>query len=156
VKRSLSSTIGVAVLLLVGGPAAAEGPPTMILAQDQVTGSNPCTGEGHTLTFDIVILEHLFDNEAGHRHHENSLFFIEVTTDDGFSGRSVGTFIDNGAGLFSEEEGTGVLQNTFNINLSNDAHQRIKVHGNLHFNQVDGEVIAFVDTFSLRCAGKPA
>ena len=155
-KRFLPVSIGLAVLLLVGGPAAADGPPTVILAQDQIIGPNPCTGEDHTLTFDIVILEHTFDNEAGDRHHENSLFYIDVTTDDGFSGRSVGTFIDNGAGLFSEEEGTGMLQNTFNINLSNDAHQRMKVHGNLHFNQVDGEVIAFMDTFSFRCAGKPA
>jgi hypothetical protein len=154
--RSLATMFAVCAVLVVGGPAAANGPPEVILAQDAFVDVNPCTGEPATVMLDIVILSHAFDNEAGNRHHMNSIGFVDVTTDDGFSGRQVGVDIDNGKGLSGEEEGTGMLQSVVNANLSNGEGQRILVHFTLHLNQVDGVVIAFAADFSARCAGKPA
>lgn len=154
-KRALVATAAMSALVLVAGPAAANGPPRTIEFTDTFEAFNPCTGEPHMVTGNFTLREHAFDNEAGNRHHFNIQFFIDVVTDDGFSGKAVGPDIDNGAGLFEDEEGTGMFQSIINVNLSNDAGQRIKVHGNLHFNQVDGVPIAEVDNFSERCVGKP-
>jgi hypothetical protein len=104
----------------------------------------------------LTLRIHDFDNEAGNRHHGNVQFFFDVVTDQGFSGQGVGPDIDNGNGLFGDPEMTGIFQSIFNLNLSNDAGQRFKIHGNVHFNQVDGELKAMVVNDSEKCVGKPA
>lgn len=155
-RRAFVAMAALCALVLVAGPAAANGPPTVIEFTDTFEALNPCTGDPHMVTANFTLREHAFDNEAGNRHHFNIQFFIDAVTDDGFSGRAVGPDIDNGSGLFEGEEGTGMFQSIVNVNLSNDAGQRINIHGNFHFNQVDGQPIAIVDNFSERCVGKSA
>jgi len=147
-KRFLAATIALSALLLVGGPAAAKGPPDIVSFEDEVVAVNPCTGEVHTLFLSLSLRIHEFNNEAGDRHHFNIHESIDIETSDGFSGTLVGAVIDNGAGLFGSEETTGMFAAAENAVLSNPATgQRIRFQFHDHLTLVDMELI--VDNFTL-------
>lgn len=153
-KRFLVATIVLSALLLVGGPAAAKGPPEVVSFEDQVVAVNPCTGEVHTLFLSLSLRIHEFNNEAGDRHHFNIHESIDIETSDGFSGTLVGAVIDNGARLFGSEETTGMFAAVENAVLSNPVTgQRIRFQMNVHVVLVDMELI--VDNFTLipECLG---
>lgn len=140
---------------VVATPAATGGPPEIVTFEDQFDDVNPCSGEVHTLFSTVTLRVHQFDNEAADRHHANIQFFVQISTSDGFSGTVVGPDIQNGAGLFGSEEGTGMFASMANGVLSNpQTKQRIRVHGNIHVTQVN--MVAIVDnfTFVLECLGR--
>jgi hypothetical protein len=156
VRRLSVAAAALMLGVMAAGPAAANGPPVEIVFVEVFDAFNACLGGDEEVTATFTLTEHAFNNEAGNRHHANVQFRIDVETSAGFSGFGIGPDIDNGDGLFGDPEGTGMFQSIFNLNLSNDAGQRFKIHLNVHFNQVDGELKAFVDNFSEKCVGKPA
>lgn len=157
-KRSLVlGIVPAAVVLMVAvsmAPATAKGPPEIVEGEFSFEDVNPCTGEEHEVTVGFTDRVHEFDNEAGNRHHANVHSVARTTTSDGFSGKVVVQFVDNGAGLFGEEEGKGMLVDRFSGVISNpDTGQRFRVHLNAHITVVDGVLIVDRDTFVAECLG---
>ncbi len=107
---------------------------------------NPCTGLLHTISVDVTVTEHVFQN--GQNFHFNGHAQFDVVTSDGFSGSAVEHFGLNDAGTLA-------VTQAFSVNLSNDSHQRIKLQFNFHITISNGDVRAFVENFSSRCVGKP-
>ena len=77
------------VALAIPVPAAAD-PPVEEPILDVFTDINPCTGEEMTVTFVGTALVH----EHGER--EIATAHRTITTSDGFEGRGMDSFVDNG------------------------------------------------------------
>ena len=138
----------VLVLIMVPVSVFAKGPPVVVeLPPIIFTEINPCTGSDHEVTLTSTLRVHAFENND--RYHENTQFFSEVTTSDGFSGDFV-------LGPDAINIGDKVETYTFisNVTLSNDdTGELLKVHINTNITVVDGETKAEVDNFRLWCAG---
>jgi hypothetical protein len=76
-----------------------------------------------------------------------------ITTSDGYTGRITEVEVDNGAGLFDEEEGRGILTAVTNGMARNDSGDAFAVHLVIHVTLVDGEAVVVVDRFRLECIG---
>ena len=155
--RAALTAVAIMVVPVVATSAAPGGPPEIVTFQDQFDDVNPCSGEAHTLFSTVTMRIHQFDNEAADRHHANIQFFIQISTSDGFSGTIVGPDIQNGAGLFGSEGGTGMFASMGNGVLSNpETKQQIRVHGSFHVTLVNMATIVDNSTFVLECVGRPA
>lgn len=155
-RRLMTAAVVAGFVLLMTAPAGAKGPIEVVTFPIEFTETNPCTGADHVVSGLLTLRIHEFELDDPARHHFNVQFFFDIETDDGFSGRGVGPDVDNGFGGFEDLENTGMFQSIANVNLSNDDHQRIKVHFHVHVNQIDGEPVAVVERISVRCTGKPA
>lgn len=115
------------------------------------TDLNPCTGEEIEITFHYLqYVEHFTSDGAGGGHFQLS-GVLEVTTDDGFSGRGqirARESLPAGVvGQFAEFE--------LSVTLGNGTGQRVVVHILTHLVVVDGEVVVDVEVESIECLGKP-
>lgn len=158
-KRSLVLGIvpaAVALLVAVGViPATAKGPPEIVEGEFSFVDVNPCTDEEHVISVEFVDRVHEFNNEAGNRHHANLHSRVHVNTSDGFSGTVVGQVVDNGAGLFGEEEGQGMFVDRFSGVISNpDTGQRFRVQLRVHITVVKGALVVDRDSFVAACLGQ--
>jgi hypothetical protein len=143
-----------AALVTGAGSALAAGPPeTVVLPTRTFADLNPCTGATHLVTIAQTMRFHEFELEDPARHHVNATLIGTITTDDGFSGWIRSAEIDNGAGLFDEAEGRGVLTVVVVGLARNDAGAAFAVHLVLHVTVVDGQATALVDRFRLQCLG---
>ncbi len=150
-RRLLVLVVALILAVLTAAPAAADGPPTVIGPIPFVfADTNPCTGVFRQVNGTFTAAVHDFDN--GQRHHANVHVNLELESVDGFSGGGVETIVANDQAA----TGQAVIRETFNVQLTNDAGQRIKAHGVMHLTLVDFAPVAFVAIESAWCAGKPA
>jgi len=153
-RVGISATLAVVLLIASGIPAAAKGPIEVITFSDQFTDVNPCTGMEHDISVDATLRIHEFELMDPERHHFNIRLLLDATTSDGFVGRAVATEVDNGGGLFGGEEGTGMFKSLFNGVLRNpETGQKIRIHVNVTFVQVDSDPKVDTDNFVLTCLG---
>jgi hypothetical protein len=151
--RTLSMFVLSAVALLVGsGSALAESPvETVMLDPIVFTDVNPCTEETHTVTLWLTLRAHEFElTDPGH-HHGTTMLSGTISTSDGFFGRITEVAVDNGAGLFSGEEGRGMETAVTNAIVRSDSGDAFSVHTVFHVTVVGGAPILIVDRFQLEC-----
>ena len=131
--------------------AAATSETSHTLPPDEVfIDINSCTGDPTEITFHYLqFVSHLTDDGAGGLHFQAS-GVLEVTTDDGFSGR--GEVRGRFAGPASD-----VSQEAFGLSVTagNGTGQRLVVHVVQHFVIVDGVPIVDLEIESIECQGKP-
>jgi hypothetical protein len=114
------------------------------------TDTNPCTGEQTEVTFHYLqYVSHLTEDGKGGVHAETS-GVLEVTTDDGFSGRGQIRTRDSWSAGDVFQEGFGL-----SVTLSNGTGQRVVVHIVGHLVIVDGVPTVDLAIESLECKGKP-
>jgi hypothetical protein len=149
-----------ALLLCTGavalaGPALASGPPqTVPLGPIVFTDVNPCTNAPQVVTLTATLRAHDFELADPARHHGNSTVAGTITTSSGYSGRITEVAVDNGAGLFDEEEDRGMLTLVSNGIARDESGDAFAVHFLLHVTLVDGEPVAVVERFRLECLGE--
>lgn len=131
--------------------AAATSETSHTLPPDEVfTDINPCTGELIEVTFHYLqFVSHFTEDGAGGVHFGMS-GVLEVTTDDGFSGRGQirGRFSGPASDVSQEAFGLSVT-------LGNGTGKRVVVHIVGHLVIVDGVPIVDLEIESLECQGKP-
>lgn len=141
-------------LLTGAGPALASEPPETVTLNPIVFNDiNPCTNETHVVTLALTLRGHDFELTDPGRHHGTSTLAGTITTSSGFVGRITEIQVDNGAGLFGEEEGRGTLTFATNGMARNDSGDAFTVHLIFHITLVDDEAVAVVDRFRLECIG---
>jgi hypothetical protein len=131
--------------------AAATSETTHELPSDEVfTDTNPCTGESAEITFHYLhYVAHVTEDGKGGVHAETS-GVLEVTTDDGFSGRGQIRGRNSWSAGDVSQEGFGL-----SVTLSNGTGRRLVVHIVGHFVIVDGVPTVDLSIESLECQGKP-
>jgi hypothetical protein len=143
-----------AALLAGGGSALANtAPETVTLDPIVFTDVNPCTGEAHIVTLTLTLRAHEFELTDPARHHGTTQLAGTIATSDGFSGRITEIEIDNGAGLFGEDEGRGMATAVTNGIARDDSGAGFSVHLLFHVTVVNGEPLVVVDRFRLECLG---
>jgi hypothetical protein len=143
----LASTL----LLALASPALATGPPVVETDSFSFTDVDPCTGETMLVTFDMTITIHEFELTDPPRHHLTAREDAVITTSSGFVGRGTRMAVDNGAGLFGEEEGQGMFTFVLNDVLRKENGQMMRVHLTTHVTVVGGEIVTLVDKFRFEC-----
>jgi hypothetical protein len=163
-KRLLVASVvaGTALVMAMGAaPATAMGPPEVFEFEFEFGPvENPCTGEDHTLNITETLRVHTFVNDAGDRHHHNIRSSVEITTDDGYSGRGVFNDVHNHEGaddmpILEDEEGTGMVVRADNVMLSNrETGERIRFHSAEQIVVVNGVPKVDRFAFTLECLGR--
>ncbi len=90
------------------------------------------------------------------RHHFNLHERLDLESAAGFSGSQVTEVVDNGTpeDLAPDEEFSFAV--VFNVDMSNDSGQRLKVHLNFNITIRNGVVVrAEIFKLSFNCVGKP-
>jgi hypothetical protein len=150
--RYATLIVSIAVLLAGAGSALASGPPETVTLPPRVfTDVNPCTGDLHVVTLALTLRTHDFELTDPARHHGSSTLLGTIATSDGFVGRITQVAVDNGAGLFDEEEGRGILTLVTNGMARNDSGDAFSVHFLLHVTLVNGEPVVAFERFRLEC-----
>jgi hypothetical protein len=131
--------------------AAATSETSHTLPPDEVdTDINPCTGDPTDITFHYLqFVSHSTEDGAGGLHFEAS-GVLEVTTDDGFSGRGQLRTRSSGPASDVSQEAFGL-----SVTLGNGTGQRVVVHIVGHLVIVDGVPIVDLGIESIECQGKP-
>jgi hypothetical protein len=131
--------------------AAATSETSHTLPPDEVfTDINPCTGDPTEVTFHYLqFVAHFTEDGAGGLHSATS-GVLEVTTDDGFSGRGQVRTRFSGPASDVSQEAFGL-----SVTLGNGTGQRIVVHIVAHLVIVDGVPIVDLEIESIECQGKP-
>jgi hypothetical protein len=119
-------------------------------ADEVFTDTNPCTGESVEVTFHYLqYVAHSTEDGKGGVHAETS-GVLEVTTDDGFSGRGQVRARNSWSAGDVSQEGFGL-----SVTLGNGTGQRVVVHIVGHLVIVDGVPTVELEIESLECQGKP-
>ena len=131
--------------------------PVVFTESVSFTAFNPCTGGADDFSGTTTVRVHFFELGTDPvRHHINVHERLDLESAAGFSGSQVQEVVDNGTpeeGAPDEEFSFAVV---FNVDMSNDTHQRLKVHLNLHTIIRNGVVVrAEVFKLSFKCVGKP-
>lgn len=144
----------VAAFLVGAGSAVASGPPeTVVFPPRTFAALNPCSGAPHLVTIAQTMRLHEFEVADPARHHLNAAITGTITTSDGFTGKIAEVDIDNGAGLFDEEEGRGTFTAVVHGIARNGSGDGFSVHSVFHVTVIDGEAAVVVDRFRLECLG---
>lgn len=150
-KQSLPLAPDTAASFSESSLAAATSETSHTPPPDEVeSGINPCTGDPSNVTYHFLqFVEHFTEDGAGGVHLEAS-GVLEVTTDDGFSGRGHfrGRFSVPASGVSQDASGASVT-------LGNGTGQRVVFHAVAHLVIVDGVPIVDLDIESAECQGKP-
>jgi hypothetical protein len=138
--------------LVASGSALASGPPeTVTLDPIVFSDVNPCTEEMHTVALQLTLRAHEFELTDPARHHGTTLLAGTISTSDEFFGRITEVTVDNGAGLFSGDEGRGMATAVTNGIARNDSGDAFSVHLLFHVTVVNGEPTVVIDQFRLEC-----
>jgi hypothetical protein len=150
--RSLVAIV-TALLLLSAPPATAAAAPVVVPVEATFPAGflNPCTGEGFHVTITGTLRLHAFTLTNGTEHIDAHLS-VDVTTDDGFSGRARHTFVANTSG----PSGSVAISDVFQLTLSDEAGHRVAVHAVMHATVAAGEPVVAIERFTARCVGVPS
>ncbi len=121
------------------------------------TAFNPCTGGADDFSGTVTVRVHFFEPDTDPvRHHFNAHVLFDLESAAGFSGSQVQQEVDNGTPEDFAPDEEFSFTAVFNVDMSNDTHQRLKVHLNFHITIRNGVVVrAEIFKLSFNCVGKP-